>query len=105
MRFHPLEKLINLHDNYIQQFKIDNLQLLLIQRVGQLFLIEAHCPHRGHALAMGKIRDGFIECALHHYRFALDTGRLLHATEGPCRALRTFELVYAGNEVGLMVDE
>jgi nitrite reductase/ring-hydroxylating ferredoxin subunit len=72
MRFHPLEKLINLHDNYIQQFKIDNLQLLLIQRLGQCYLIEAYCPHRGHALATGTIGDGFIQCALHQYRFALD---------------------------------
>ena len=105
MRFHPLEKLINLHDNYVRQFKIDNLQLLLIQRAGKVFLAEAYCPHRGHALALGTIGDGFIQCALHHYRFELDTGRLLHATEEPCRALSTFELVYAGNEVGVMVDE
>jgi nitrite reductase/ring-hydroxylating ferredoxin subunit len=105
MRFHPLEKFINLHDNYIRQFKIDNLQLLLIQRVGRLFLIEAHCPHRGHSLATGTVGNGFIRCALHQYRFALDNGQLLHATEEPCRALRTFELVYAGNEVGVMVDE
>ena len=32
MRFYPLEKLINLHDDYSRQFKIDNLQLLLLQR-------------------------------------------------------------------------
>jgi nitrite reductase/ring-hydroxylating ferredoxin subunit len=105
MRFHPLEKLINLHDNYIQQFKIDNLQLLLIQHLGELLLTEAHCPHRGHALASGTISDGFIQCALHQYRFALDDGRVLQATEEPCRALRTFEIVYAGNEVGVMVEE
>ena len=32
MRFHTLDKLINLHDDYTRQFKIDDLQLLLIQR-------------------------------------------------------------------------
>ena len=40
MRFYPLEKLINLHDSYSRQFKIDNLQLLLLQRDGELYLIE-----------------------------------------------------------------
>ncbi|WP_232059197.1 Rieske (2Fe-2S) protein [Kineobactrum salinum] len=40
---------------------------------------------------------------LHHYRFALDDGRLLQTTEEPCRPLRLFPLVYEGNEVGLMV--
>ena len=36
MRFYPLEKLINLHDNYTRHFKIDHRQLLLIQRRGEL---------------------------------------------------------------------
>lgn len=105
MRFYPLEKLINLHDNYLRQFKIDNLQLLLIQRLGELFLIEAHCPHRGHTLAAASIDGESIQCSLHEYQFALADGRLLHATEEPCRALRTFAVVYAGNEVGVMLDE
>lgn len=105
MRFYPLEKLINLHDNYLRQFKIDNLQLLLIQRLGKLFLTEAHCPHRGHPLAAASIDGESIKCSLHQYQFALTDGRLLHATEGPCRALRTFSVVYAGNEVGVILDE
>jgi len=105
MRFYPLEKLINLHDNYERQFKIDNLQLLLIQRHGELFLMEAHCPHRGHPLAAASIEAGCIRCSLHQYEFSLADGRVLHATEEPCRALRTFEIVYAGNEIGVMLDE
>jgi nitrite reductase/ring-hydroxylating ferredoxin subunit len=105
MRFYPLEKLINLHENYERQFKIDNLQLLLIQRHGELFLMEAHCPHRGHPLAAGSIEAGFIQCLLHQYQFCLADGRVLHATEEPCRALRTFDVVYAGNEIGVMIDE
>lgn len=105
MRFYPLEKLINLHDHYTRQFKIDSLQLLLIQRQGELFLIEAHCPHRAHPLDVATIGDGMIQCALHQYRFAIDDGRLLHATEDPCRGLRTFAIVYEGNEVGVMLAE
>lgn len=105
MRFYPLEKLINLHDNYVRQFKIDNLQLLLIQRLGELFLMEAHCPHRGHPLAAASIEDGVIQCSLHQYQFSLADGRLLHATDGPCRALRAFDVVYAGNEIGVMLGE
>ena len=105
MRFYPLEKLINLHDDYVRQFKIDNLQLLLIQRPGKRFLLEAHCPHRGHPLAAASIDGGTIQCSLHQYQFALADGRLLKATEAPCRELRVFDVVYAGNEVGVMLDE
>ena len=56
MRFYPLEKLINLHDSYSRQFKIDNLQLLLLQRDGELYLIEGRCPHRGHPLDVATLR-------------------------------------------------
>lgn len=105
MRFRPLEKLINLHDGYTGHFKIDELQLLLLQREGELYLIEAHCPHRNHPLDAATIDKGIIQCALHQYQFAIDDGRLLHATEEPCRALRTFELIYEGNEIGVMLQD
>jgi nitrite reductase/ring-hydroxylating ferredoxin subunit len=105
MRFYPLEKLINLHDAYTRQFKIDNLQLLLMQRRGELFLIEAHCPHRNHPLDTASIDNGIIQCPLHQYQFAIDGGRLLHSTEDVCRGLRTYEVIYEGNEVGVMLDE
>jgi len=104
MRFFALEKLINLHDSYTRQFKIDHLRLLLIQRFGELFLIEANCPHRAHPLDLATIDSGIIQCARHQYQFSLQDGRLLHATEEPCRGLRTFELIYEGNEVGVMLD-
>jgi len=105
MRFYPLEKLINLRDNYTRQFKIDHIQLLLLQRAGELFLIEATCPHRAHPLDVASIDNGVIQCALHQYQFSMDDGRLLHATEEPCRGLRTFDLIYEGNEVGILLDE
>ena len=105
MRFHPLEKLINLHDDYTRQFRIDNLQLLLIQRPGQLFLLEANCPHRGHPLAKATIDRGIIQCALHQYQFSLEDGSVLHATAEPCRALRRYPVVYERNEVGVILEE
>ncbi len=103
MRFYALEKLINLHDNYTRQFKIDHLQLLLIQREGQLHLIEAKCPHRAHPLDGASVGAGTIQCPLHQYRFALADGRLLQHTEEPCRQLKVWEIAYEGVEVGVML--
>jgi nitrite reductase/ring-hydroxylating ferredoxin subunit len=105
MRFYPLEKLINLHDSYTRQFKIDSHRMLLLQRRGELFLIESHCPHREHPLDVATVDNGLIQCALHQYQFSIDDGRLIHATEEPCRGLRTYELIYEGNEVGLMLGD
>jgi nitrite reductase/ring-hydroxylating ferredoxin subunit len=105
VRYQPLEKLINLHDGYRRQFKIDHLQLLLVQEHGELFLIEANCPHSGHALQSATFAHDTVRCALHQYEFSLRDGRLLQATEEPCRALRVFNAVYAGNEIGVMLDD
>jgi nitrite reductase/ring-hydroxylating ferredoxin subunit len=105
MRFYPLEKLINLHDSYTQQFKIDHREMLLLQRRGEVYLIEAYCPHRAQPLDTATIEDGVIQCAAHHYQFALCDGRLLYASEERCRDLQTYPLVYEGNEVGVMLDD
>jgi len=104
VRFFALDKLINLHDGYARQFKIDSRHFLLVQHQGEPYLMEAHCPHRGHALLAASIADGVITCPLHAYRFALADGRLLRSTEEPCRALRVFDVVYLGTEVGVMLD-
>ncbi len=104
MRFYPLEKLINLQDGYSARIKIDSLELLLLQRGNERYLIESRCPHREHPLDVASIDGERIRCALHQYQFSLRNGELLVATEEPCRNLRTFELVYEGNEVGVMLD-
>lgn len=105
MRFYPLEKLIHLHDGYTRTFKIDHVQMLLLQRDGERYLVESTCPHQEHPLDAATVRDGVIQCAKHHYEFALTDGRLLQATEEPCRGLRTYPLIYEGNEVGVMLED
>ena len=50
MRFLPLEKLINLHDGYRRRFRVDALEVLLLQEAGALHILESRCPHRGHPL-------------------------------------------------------
>lgn len=105
MRFQCLDKLINLHDGYARHFKIDHLQLLLMQIGADVFLIEARCPHRGHPLEVAGIDNDVIQCALHQYRFSLVDGHLIHATEEPCRNLRVYPVVFEGNEVGVMLQD
>lgn len=105
MRFQALEKLINLHDGYRRSFRIDALVLLLIQQGGQRFLLEARCPHRGHPLDAAVVDEGCLQCPLHQYRFDLATGAVIAATEEACRPLRVYELVYEGNEVGLLLPD
>ena len=103
MRYYSLEKLINLHDNYRKLIKIDQHNLLLIQIDGVLHLVESLCPHRGHPLSESDILGDSLRCPLHGYEFDIVSGKLLKATEEPCRNLVTYNLVYENTEVGVML--
>ncbi|MFT5604571.1 MAG: nitrite reductase/ring-hydroxylating ferredoxin subunit [Paracoccaceae bacterium] len=101
MRYFSLEKLINLHDGYRKNFKIDEHHLLLIQEEGVRFLIESFCPHREHSLIDATVLGGSISCPHHHYQFQLSSGDILQRTEEPCRRLRVYELVEEDRDVGV----
>lgn len=103
MRFFSLEKLINLHDGYRRQFRIDDLELLLIQEQGERYLLESRCPHREHPLLEAELDGNSVQCPLHAYRFSLQNGAVLKSTEEPCRALRVFTPIYEGNAIGVML--
>lgn len=104
MRFYSLEKLINLYDGYRKLIKIDQYNLMLIQCDGQLYLLESRCPHRGHPLSDSDINGNRLRCSLHGYEFEMTSGKLLLATEEPCRHLLTYEVIYEATEVGVMLD-
>ncbi len=105
MRFLALEKLINLHDGYRREFKIDNHRLLLLQHDGEHHVIEAYCPHQEHPLMEARLENGALRCPLHGYRFALHSGDLLASTRVDCRPLRVWPVVYEGADLGVVWDE
>ncbi|MBD2859241.1 Rieske 2Fe-2S domain-containing protein [Spongiibacter sp. KMU-158] len=103
MQFYQLERLINLHDGYRKQFKIDHYSLLLLQLEGRPYLIESQCPHREFPLSAANVSGEHLVCPQHGYRFDIRSGDLIHATEEPCRGLRRYELVYRDNVLGVML--
>lgn len=50
--------------------------LLVIQHEGQLYVLDAMCPHQYAPLLGGDIdEEGVLECPLHGWRFRLSDGR------------------------------
>ena len=100
MRFLALEKLINLRDGYRRRFKVDSLDVLLLQEQGELHIIQRDCPHRSHPLDRADVRDGAIYCTAHQFGFNLRSGQ---SVNNPCPALKVYTPVYEGTEVGVVV--
>ncbi len=100
-RFQPLARLIDLHDGFRRRIKIDALEVLLVQEDGRCFIFESRCPHQQWPLDRAEIIDGILCCPKHQYRFDLVSGEALGAL---CPSLAVCELVYEGNEVGILLE-
>lgn len=102
MAFQSLEKLVHLHDGYRQVFRVDGIQLLLIQEHGQRYLLRNMCPHKDFPLHTGTMSGSRIRCAYHAMEFDLAReGRCIQHPRQP--GVKMYELVYEGNEVGVEV--
>ncbi len=100
MRFLALDKLINLHDGYRRAVKIDQVDVLLLQEAGQLYIIQSRCPHQEQSLVQAEVEAGVLYCPRHQYGFSLQTGAHI---DGMCESLTTWTPVFEGNEVGILV--
>jgi len=96
MAFYPLEKLHRLHDGYLNPFRIEGRDLLLVQSDGVAFVIENRCPHMDAPLTYASVTKGRIRCPLHGIEFDLRTGR------GSCsKSLQSLPVIYEGNQLGV----
>ncbi|WP_438985198.1 Rieske (2Fe-2S) protein [Aequoribacter sp.] len=104
MRFIPLERLINLHEGYRQAFKIEGADIILLHEDGQTYAFSRTCPHQNYALDYAKISDGLLLCSAHGFEFDLKRSGVLVKPAGfPCPALKTYDLVYDADRIGLML--
>ncbi len=60
MIFLRLERLINLHDGYRRTLRVDNIEVLVIQDCGEVFIVQSRCPHQEYPLEKGAIANGSI---------------------------------------------
>ncbi|GHO84007.1 Rieske (2Fe-2S) protein [Dictyobacter formicarum] len=84
-------------------FQIEETRIALFRtRTGEVFALQATCPHKNGPLADGMIGDGKVVCPLHGYKFCLATGEPLGNT---CGALKTYEVsLDANGEILLGLD-
>ena len=76
--------------------EISGRQILLINVKGAIYAVENECPHQGSPLNAAVVKDGYIACPRHGYRFNLTDGI---CAEHPEFVLATFPVQLSGDEI------
>jgi nitrite reductase (NADH) small subunit len=71
-------------------------EVLLINVKGSIFAVENECPHQGSPLAGAIVKDGYVACPRHGYRFTLVDGR---CSDHPELTLRTYPVQLSGDDI------
>lgn len=71
-------------------------ELLLVNIKGSIFAVENECPHQGSPLSAAVVKDGYISCPRHGYRFSLADGS---CSGYPEYTLKTFRVELQGDDI------
>lgn len=75
---------------------ISGQEVLLVNCKGSIFAVENECPHQGSPLSAAIVKDGYISCPRHGYRFSLTDGR---CSDHPGLTLTTYPVEVRGDEI------
>ncbi len=73
--------------------------VLFVNIKGTIYAMENECPHQGSPLSAAIVKDGYIACPRHGYRFNLSDGA---CNEHPEYILRIYPVQVQGDDI--MVD-
>lgn len=71
-------------------------EILLVNVKGKIYAVENDCPHQGSPMNAAVVKDGYISCPRHGYRFSLADGR---CAEHPEFVLATFPVQLSGDDI------
>jgi len=75
---------------------VNGQDVLLINVKGEIFASENECPHQGSPLHSGVIKDGYVSCPRHGYRFDLKSGKCL---DNPAYTLKIYPVQLQGEDI------
>lgn len=71
-------------------------EILLVNVKGTIYAVENECPHQGSPLNAAVVKEGYIACPRHGYRFSLTDGS---CAEHPECVLATFPVRCEGDTI------
>ena len=75
-------------------------EILLVNVKGVIYAVENECPHQGSPMNAATVKDGYISCPRHGYRFSLTDGKCV---EHPDCTLVTFPVQLDGDDILLFL--
>ncbi len=57
-----------------KKIELNGEEILLINMKGSIYAVEAECPHQGAPLAAAILKEGYLSCPRHGYRYDLKDG-------------------------------
>lgn len=79
-----------------KQVTVEGQELLLINLKGVIYAVETECPHQGAPLAGALVKDGYLSCPRHGYRFELKDGS---CRDHPDCTLKTWPVRIENDEI------
>lgn len=79
-----------------KQVTIEGQEILLVNLKGTIFAVEAECPHQGSPLTSAMVKDTYLSCPRHGYRFELNDGS---CKDHPEFTLKTFPVRVENGDV------
>ncbi|MGH8611350.1 MAG: Rieske (2Fe-2S) protein [Gammaproteobacteria bacterium] len=81
VRWVRVARVSDLAPDSILRVEAEGRALALVNRAGELFALDAVCPHQGGPLDEGSLWRGTVECPWHHYRFDPATGKNVYPAD------------------------
>ncbi len=71
----PCIKESDLREGQMKHVQVSGRSILLAKRDGQVFAVSNSCPHMGCSLEKGILRDYFVMCPCHGWKFDIRNGQ------------------------------
>lgn len=75
---------------------VEGQDLLLVNLKGVIYAVESECPHQGAPLSGAIVKDTYLSCQRHGYRFELKDGS---CKEHPECVLKTWPVRIEGDDI------
>lgn len=86
-------KLANVKDipkNTMKVFKVNDIEVLIVNVDDEFYALENRCPHMGYPLYFGTLQGEVITCGFHYEKFNVKTGKPSgNVTQKPLKTFKT----------------